>query len=236
MTRPILLSLSARVFACALLALLASSATAAGQTATHRAFAAPEDAVKALFDAVKAGNLDALLAIFGPEGRELSASSDPGTARLNREVFTVAAREQWRLEDVTPTQKTLVVGNEDWPFPVPLVKGRRRMAIRHSRRQGRSAGAADRAQRDERDREQPCLRHRTAALRARGTRRQARRSARDEVPERSRQTERPVLADRARRRSGVQLVTCWHRQRRKDVSSTRIARSPRPFMVTISRS
>ena len=111
------------MFACALLALLVSSATAAGQTATHRAFAAPEDAVKALFDAVKAGNLDALLAIFGPEGRELSASSDPGTARLNREVFTVAAREQWRLEDVTPTQKTLVVGNEDWPFPVPLVKG-----------------------------------------------------------------------------------------------------------------
>ncbi len=115
-------SLSAHVFACALLALLGSLATAAGQTATPRTFAAPEDAVKALFDAVKAGNLDALLAIFGPEGRELSASSDPATARMNRQVFTVAAREQWRLEEATPTRKTLVVGNEDWPFPVPLVK------------------------------------------------------------------------------------------------------------------
>ena len=120
---PVRRSLSARVFACAVLALLASSATTAAQTATHRTFAAPEDAVKALFDAVKAGNLDALLAIFGPEGRELIASSDPGTARLNRQVFTVAVREQWRLEDVTPTQKTLVIGNEDWPFPLPLVKG-----------------------------------------------------------------------------------------------------------------
>lgn len=123
MTRPILLSLSARVFACALLALLASSATAAGQTATHRTFAAPEDAVKALVDAVKTGTPDAMLAIFGPEGRELIASSDPATARMNRQVFAVAFREQWRLEDVTPTQKTLVVGNEEWPFPVPLVKG-----------------------------------------------------------------------------------------------------------------
>ena len=42
---------------------------------------------------------------------------------MNRRVFTVAVREQWHLEDVTPTQKTLVIGNEEWPFPVPLVKG-----------------------------------------------------------------------------------------------------------------
>jgi DUF2950 family protein len=97
-------------------------ATAAAQTATQRTFAAPEDAVKALFDTVKTGNLDALLAIFGPEGRELIASSDPATARMNRQVFAVAAREQWHIEDATPTRKTLVVGNEDWPFPVPLVK------------------------------------------------------------------------------------------------------------------
>ena len=59
---------------------LASSAIVAAQTATQRTFATPEDAVKALVDAVKAGNLDALLAIFGPEGRELVASSDPATA------------------------------------------------------------------------------------------------------------------------------------------------------------
>jgi Protein of unknown function (DUF2950) len=115
-------SLSARVFACALLALLASFATAAGQTTTQRTFAAPEDAVKALADTVKTGDLDALLAIFGPEGRELAASSDPATARMNRQVIAVAFREQWHLEDVTPSQKTLVIGNEAWPFPVPLVK------------------------------------------------------------------------------------------------------------------
>ena len=42
---------------------------------------------------------------------------------MNRQVFAVAFREQWHLEDATANQKTLVVGNEDWPFPVPLVKG-----------------------------------------------------------------------------------------------------------------
>ena len=115
--------LSARVFACAWLALLASSAGAAAQTATQRAFGAPEDAVKALAETVKAGNVDELLAIFGPEGRELATSSDPAAARMNRQVFAVAFREQWHLEDATANRKTLVIGNEDWPFPVPLVKG-----------------------------------------------------------------------------------------------------------------
>lgn len=99
-----------------------SSVAFAAQAAAPRAFAAPEDAVKALLETVKGGDLDALLAIFGAEGRELIGSSDPATARMNRRVFAVAAREQWHLEDVTPTQKTLVIGNENWPFPVPIVK------------------------------------------------------------------------------------------------------------------
>ncbi len=112
-----------RMFACAWLALLASLATAAAQPATQPAFATPEDAVKALVDTIKTDNLDALVALFGPEGRELAASSDPATGRSNRRVFAVAFKEQWHLEEVTPTRKTLVIGNEEWPFPVPLVKG-----------------------------------------------------------------------------------------------------------------
>ena len=54
--------------------------------------------------------------------RSLIASSDPATGRRNREVFTVAVAEQWRLVDEPPNRKTLVIGNEEWPFPVPLVK------------------------------------------------------------------------------------------------------------------
>jgi hypothetical protein len=41
---------------------------------------------------------------------------------MNLKVFTVAAAERRRLDDEGPNRKTLVVGNEDWPFPVPLVK------------------------------------------------------------------------------------------------------------------
>jgi hypothetical protein len=87
-----------------------------------RTFATPEDAVKALLDIVKAGKADDLIALFGPDSKELVESADPGTARKGREVIKIAAAEQWRLEDEAADRKTLVIGNEEWPFPVPLVK------------------------------------------------------------------------------------------------------------------
>jgi Protein of unknown function (DUF2950) len=106
----------------ALTGIPALSSRAAAQAAQHRTFGSPEDAVKALVETVRAGNLDQLLAFFGQDGKDLIASSDPATARQNRQVFTVAVGEQWHLEDAGPGRKTLVIGNEDWPFPVPLVK------------------------------------------------------------------------------------------------------------------
>jgi hypothetical protein len=108
--------------ACAavLIAVLASSNRAAAQAA--RAFASPEDAVSTLIETVRGGDVETLVAIFGADGKELIDSSDPPTARRNQQVFVVATRERWRLEDEGATRKTLVIGNEEWPFPVPLVK------------------------------------------------------------------------------------------------------------------
>jgi hypothetical protein len=96
-------------------------ATLAGQ-APGRTFASPDEAVQALAKAARAAGFDEMLAIFGPEGRELIATSDPATARMNQQVFTVAFSEGWRLVDESGGRKTLVIGNEEWPFPVPLVR------------------------------------------------------------------------------------------------------------------
>ena len=106
----------------ALIASATCPSEAAAQSVQGRTFSSPEDAVKSLVDTVKKGDVDALLAIFGPDGKDLLASSDPATARMNRQVFAVAAGEQWRLADDGADRKTLVIGNEEWPFPVPLVK------------------------------------------------------------------------------------------------------------------
>jgi hypothetical protein len=97
-------------------------AAGTGDQAGHRTFASPEAAVRALADAVKSRNLDEVLAIFAPDGQELAASSDAATGLRNREIFTVAFAEGWRLINQGASRKTLVIGNEAWPFPVPLIK------------------------------------------------------------------------------------------------------------------
>lgn len=98
-----------------------SRATAA-QSVQQRVFASPDEAVKTLIDIVKKGDVDGLVNIFGPDGKDLLNSSEPATARMNQQVFIVATKERWHLEDLGANRKTLVIGNEDWPFPVPIVK------------------------------------------------------------------------------------------------------------------
>ena len=111
------------VLSCSLaMALSACRQTKTNSPAGGRTFGSPEQAVAALQSAVKGGKIEEVVAIFGPDGQALVDSSDPVTARRNREVFTVAMAEGWRLEDAGTNRKTLVVGHEGWPFPVPLVK------------------------------------------------------------------------------------------------------------------
>jgi hypothetical protein len=106
--------------ACALPAL---APTVRAEGAGPRTFATPEEAVRALTETVKAGDLNGLIALFGPEGQDLVETSDAATGRRNREVFIAAMAEGWRLADTGPDRKELVLGNEAWPFPVPLVRG-----------------------------------------------------------------------------------------------------------------
>jgi hypothetical protein len=85
-------------------------------------FPTPEAAVTALVDAARAGDLDKLVSLFGPDGRDLVASSDPATGKRNRQTFLAAVAEGWHLADRRPAGKELIVGNESWPFPIPLVQ------------------------------------------------------------------------------------------------------------------
>jgi hypothetical protein len=99
------------------------AAVVGAEAAGPRTFATPDEAVKTLMQTVKAGDLPALIAIFGSPGQDLVDTSDPATGRRNREVFLAVMAEGWRLSDVGPGRKELVLGNEQWPFPVPLVEG-----------------------------------------------------------------------------------------------------------------
>jgi Protein of unknown function (DUF2950) len=86
------------------------------------AFPTPDAAVIALAKAVKGGNLAEVMAIFGPDAQALVDTSDPVTARRNQQVFSVAFSEYWRVVPAGLGRATLMVGFEEWPFPIPLVK------------------------------------------------------------------------------------------------------------------
>jgi len=106
----------------AVTALLGCGQSVAAQNAQQKTFATPEDAVVALVDANKAGDVDALRALLGPQGEKLLDSGDPVIDQRGREVFLVAYMEKAALMTVSPASAILYVGNEEWPFPIPLVK------------------------------------------------------------------------------------------------------------------
>ena len=113
---------STNVFRLVLIAAAVAVAACSAFRTSQRTFNTPDDAVKALVDAAKAGDLSEIVKIFGTDSKDLLDTSDPATAKQNREVFTAAAAERWQLADQADGSKLLVIGNESWPFPIPLVK------------------------------------------------------------------------------------------------------------------
>ena len=84
-------------------------------------FASPEEAVRAMVEALSSNDLKALEAIFGPGSRDLITSGDSTADQSDREQFLKLYGKKNRLEQ-TADKVVLSVGNEDWPFPIPVVK------------------------------------------------------------------------------------------------------------------
>ena len=89
--------------------------------ASQRYFATPEDAVKALAEAVKSNDTAALDQIFGPARKEV-LSNDEVQHAAALEAFTKHLQEKTNLVKENDSTVMLHVGNEDWPFPIPIVK------------------------------------------------------------------------------------------------------------------
>ncbi len=87
----------------------------------QRTFASPDKAFEMLIAAVKSGNAGQLAAIFGPGGKDIFPTDEEANARA-RERFTKAYDEKHRLENIGTNKVVLHVGDNDWPWPVPVVK------------------------------------------------------------------------------------------------------------------
>jgi hypothetical protein len=88
----------------------------------QRSFASPEEAVQALAVAVKANDTKALLAVLGKGAQPLIRSGDPVADQKVRDHFSHAYEEAHSLVKSEDGKTILQAGNDNWPFPIPLVE------------------------------------------------------------------------------------------------------------------
>jgi hypothetical protein len=104
------------------LTLVFPSTSHAGEAGTAgRKFASPEEAVAFLGLATSAADTNALSDILGPGSEELQ-NPDRIQATNELRTFSSALTETNHLLRVSDTLVILEVGDDLWPFPVPLVK------------------------------------------------------------------------------------------------------------------
>ncbi len=104
-------------------ALLGIASMAMAATAGPKSFASPEAGIAALVEAVvKVNDQPTLRAILGPHGGKLISSGDAVADRQGREAFLKDYGEAHKLVLEGDTQAKLVIGQDEWPMPIPLVK------------------------------------------------------------------------------------------------------------------
>ena len=108
----------------ALMAIAASPAISAA--ARQSTFATPAAAVDALIAANRHSGLGELLAILGPAGAKLIRSGDPVADAHGRARFLAAYDAAHKIEFERRNRAVLIVGKENWPMPIPLVRERGR--------------------------------------------------------------------------------------------------------------
>jgi hypothetical protein len=99
-------------------------ATATDAKTAQKTFATAQAALEELIKATADYDAAALLAIFGPEGEDFVSSADPVQDKQIGQSFAELARQKSSIQlgPGKTNRATIVVGENDWPFPVPVVK------------------------------------------------------------------------------------------------------------------
>ena len=95
----------------------------AQQEASGTVFPSASEGVDRFVAAGRAKDMVALDKILGQDGHDILHSGDVQADRNALERFITAYDARHKLVQDSPTRSTLVVGTDDWPMPIPLVKG-----------------------------------------------------------------------------------------------------------------
>jgi hypothetical protein len=120
---------SAIVISC-LLSLASHAATPAKPDATaasqpkQKEFDTPKQAADALVQVASNFDVAAAKEILGPDSEDIVASEDPVQDKNRAAAFAAKAKEKMSVQPdkKNPNQAIVLVGNDDFPLPIPLVK------------------------------------------------------------------------------------------------------------------
>ena len=99
----------------------APAKASATKAAAQKTFATPEEAVKALVEAVRAGNVPGMLEVIGPKSKSWLFTGDKVSDATEWKNFLAAYDKKNAVKKEGDAKAVLVIG-DDWPFPAPIVK------------------------------------------------------------------------------------------------------------------
>lgn len=89
---------------------------------TQKSFSSPDEAVKSLVAALRNNDDKELVRVLGPGSETIVTSGDPVADKTGRERFIKLYDEKNVIERAETGRAVLSIGNEDYPFPIPIVK------------------------------------------------------------------------------------------------------------------
>ena len=85
-------------------------------------FGSPRKAFDALVNAAGSNDTGQLLAIFGPEGKDIISSGDVVADTAARRRFVRAAREGITFKRLNEKTFLALIGKDGWTFPIPVIR------------------------------------------------------------------------------------------------------------------
>jgi hypothetical protein len=97
---------------------------AAASQPKQKEFDTPKQAADALIQVASSFDVAAAKEILGPDSEDIVSSEDPVQDKNRAEAFAAKAKEKNSIEidKKNPNRAILLVGNDDFPLPIPIVK------------------------------------------------------------------------------------------------------------------
>ncbi len=89
---------------------------------SYQVFASPDDASNGLVAAAKSGDVNSVLAVFGPDSKDIILSGDPVQDKEIAGVFVHEYDVMHRWRKMPDDSQILLIGADNFPFPIPLKK------------------------------------------------------------------------------------------------------------------